>query len=289
MSDHVIVRRKLRSNFTVLDNELINDRRLSWKALGILTYLLHLPPNFRLRLTFLAAQRPTGRDATRSGLRELEAAGYLSISTERHPTGAFAATTWHVTDSPVMNTSESLTPRTGNPNAANPKTEHLNAENPEPRKPTLISTDVKQEFINNNTVEQPSDLIFPNVSIEETSRLKDLVLKAPLNVRQDILDELEAKRLGNKLKGGIMPLARYFVMNLEKFVLTDGLQVRAARQQENVILEIARHDQNKIQNEADSALALMTDAEFLTAYRNYPQHIRGRLEARRAFLLQSTH
>lgn len=40
MSDTVILRRKVTSNFTVLDNAIIQDKRLSWKALGLLVRLL---------------------------------------------------------------------------------------------------------------------------------------------------------------------------------------------------------------------------------------------------------
>lgn len=72
-----IVRSKPKFNFTVVPNDLTEDTRLSWKALGLLIYLLHLPPDFKLHLYNLSKLRPglNGRNSTRSGLKELEDCG----------------------------------------------------------------------------------------------------------------------------------------------------------------------------------------------------------------------
>lgn len=102
MDDTAIIRRRVRSNFTTLNNELIRDRRISWKALGILVFVLSLPDNWKLRLSHLSKEKEvgSGRDATRAGLRELEQAGYLCIQRERGECGKFVRTSWLVTDRP---------------------------------------------------------------------------------------------------------------------------------------------------------------------------------------------
>ncbi|MGP9808646.1 hypothetical protein ACT3TQ_09980 [Halomonas sp. AOP12-C2-37] len=102
MEDTAIIRRRVRSDFTTLNNDLIRDHRLSWKALGILVFVLHLPDNWQLRLSHLSKQREvgSGRDATRAGLKELQDAGYLYIQRERGECGKFIHTTWLVTDRP---------------------------------------------------------------------------------------------------------------------------------------------------------------------------------------------
>jgi len=43
----MIIRRKVNRNFTVVPNEPVNDTRLSFEALGLLTYLLSRPDNWR--------------------------------------------------------------------------------------------------------------------------------------------------------------------------------------------------------------------------------------------------
>lgn len=100
MGDTVIIRRTVRRDFTTLPNELIRDNRLSWAALGLLVYVLSLPNDFRLRLSHLAKQKTSGRDATRSAAKVLEGAGYLKIRQQRGYHGRFTQTTWEVTDTP---------------------------------------------------------------------------------------------------------------------------------------------------------------------------------------------
>jgi hypothetical protein len=74
----VKIRRQRRPNrYTVLDNKVIYDTRLSWRALGLLAYLLSKPDGWETDAQRLAALRKEGRDAVRSALNEIEAAGYL--------------------------------------------------------------------------------------------------------------------------------------------------------------------------------------------------------------------
>jgi hypothetical protein len=64
-------------DFTILDNVIIRDPSLSFKARGLLAYLLSMPDNWRTTADAIARNCLEGRDAIRSGLAELEAAGYL--------------------------------------------------------------------------------------------------------------------------------------------------------------------------------------------------------------------
>ena len=134
-SDTVIIRRTVRRNFTTLPNELIRDGRLSWAALGLLVYVLSLPDDFRLRLSHLAKQKASGREATRSAAKLLEEAGYLTIRRQRGQRGRFAQTTWEVTDTPEAAIDPEIPPRSGNPNTVKPDT-----VKPYPEKPTLLNT-----------------------------------------------------------------------------------------------------------------------------------------------------
>ena len=97
-----IVRRNPKTNFTILPNQLIEDTSISWKALGLLVYLLHLPPSFRLVLKNVVATRRkvNGMDSTRSGLKELQQSGYVTLVRERGPKGCYGRTFWYVSDAP---------------------------------------------------------------------------------------------------------------------------------------------------------------------------------------------
>lgn len=65
-------------HFTVLHNATLRDTRLTWKARGLLAYLLSLPDNWRVSSEHLRRVGPDGRDAVRTALTELEACGYLT-------------------------------------------------------------------------------------------------------------------------------------------------------------------------------------------------------------------
>ncbi len=63
--------------FTVLPNRIIEDRRLSWKARGLLIYLLSRPDNWECHTAHLAKIAPDGIHTVRSMLSELEDARYM--------------------------------------------------------------------------------------------------------------------------------------------------------------------------------------------------------------------
>lgn len=191
MGDTVIVRRRVESNFTTLPNELIRDNRLSWKAMGLLVYLLAHPANFRLNLVYLARQRPSGRDATRSALRELEAAGYVLIERSHDSRGRFSTTTWMVSQTPDFRPDP---PCSENPHTVNPAKENPKPESPASDKPTLISTEVEQELIRERT----TTTIPPFEPLKRPSGLADrdwasieaALVGLPVEVAQELLAEL---------------------------------------------------------------------------------------------------
>jgi len=86
----MIVRRRRVDRFTIVPNDVLRDVRLSWKARGLLAYLLSLPDDWRTSSDRLARLGPDGRDAVRSGLRELEELGYLTRRRSQSSTGRWS-------------------------------------------------------------------------------------------------------------------------------------------------------------------------------------------------------
>lgn len=76
-----------RDRFTTLPRPLINDASLSFKARGILVWLLDKPDDWRCDSEQIAEAGIEGRDAVRSALRELERAGYIRREKTRTSTG----------------------------------------------------------------------------------------------------------------------------------------------------------------------------------------------------------
>jgi hypothetical protein len=85
--------------FTVLPNALLQDRRLSYTARGLLADLLSRPDGWREDGRHMADTSPQGRIAVAKALRELAAFGYYRVERVRRPDGTFVSES-HVYDSP---------------------------------------------------------------------------------------------------------------------------------------------------------------------------------------------
>jgi len=119
---------KKTENFTILDNTGLRDNRLSWKAKGLLAYLLHLPDDWQVYIADLKNRSKDGRDATTSAINELIENNYISREQKKEK-GQFSGYEYFVYESPELNN------RSGSTVTENPKTVKQITENP-----TLLST-----------------------------------------------------------------------------------------------------------------------------------------------------
>lgn len=82
-----IVRTVKTASDTVLNNTAANDSRLSFKAVGIHTYLMTKPDDWQVYGSYLANTHTDGRDSVYAGLKELEKFGYLVRRVRRDECG----------------------------------------------------------------------------------------------------------------------------------------------------------------------------------------------------------
>src|SRR5262245_1826702 len=68
-----------KKHFVILRNAVVRDKRLSYRATGLLVELLSRPNNWVIDAKRIAASRPDGEGVTAilTALNELEAAGYI--------------------------------------------------------------------------------------------------------------------------------------------------------------------------------------------------------------------
>lgn len=97
----MIVRGPRPERYVVLDNDIVRNHALSFKARGILAYLLSMPDNWSCSSKHLASVGPDGRDAVRTGLLELQTAGYLVRERKQDKTTGRWSTITTVHDQPV--------------------------------------------------------------------------------------------------------------------------------------------------------------------------------------------
>lgn len=108
----IIRSKKPTEAFTVISNSIIGDHSLSWKARGLLIFLLSKPDHWTTSAAHLTNMGPDGRDSVRTGLQELEARGYLVRARRQDSRGRWSTVTWvydtpghrHPVDNPVGNT-----------------------------------------------------------------------------------------------------------------------------------------------------------------------------------------
>ncbi|BCU51793.1 hypothetical protein JCM2421_05650 [Staphylococcus auricularis] len=74
-------------NFVTVNKDFINDSNLSWKAKGILLYLLSKPDDWQIYETELVKHSIDGLSGVKSGIKELEETGYIQRNRKRDSKG----------------------------------------------------------------------------------------------------------------------------------------------------------------------------------------------------------
>jgi hypothetical protein len=96
-----IIRIEKRSNpFAIIDKRCLEDTSLSWRAKGMLAYLISRPDNWKVCVHHLVGVSEDGRDANYSILRELRDAGYVTKVESRDELGMITSTDYVVTEVP---------------------------------------------------------------------------------------------------------------------------------------------------------------------------------------------
>lgn len=105
------------NHFTVIENQVLRDERLSYKARGILIYILSHIDNWRISADDLADKSTDGRTAVLSGLEELRTLGYIITTRKQGADGKWT------TESVVFDTPQRL-PKSGFPTSVYPTSEN---------------------------------------------------------------------------------------------------------------------------------------------------------------------
>lgn len=137
-----IVRVEKVENYSVINNYFINDANLSWKAKGLLTYLLSKPNDWQVYVEHLKNISADGKESTASGIKELIEAGYIVRDTVRNDRGQLNGFNYVVYEHPANRYAivKEVLPETENPSPVNSETEN----------PALLNTDVNQILTEQN-------------------------------------------------------------------------------------------------------------------------------------------
>lgn len=158
-----IIRTKRTKNFTVLNNDLIRDSRLSFKARGLLQYMLSMPDDWKFYVSELAKHScKEGESAINTGLEELEELGYMRRIQRRESNGKFGAVDWEVFDEPAFS------PEVENPLAEKPTAGKPLADNRQLLNTNELSTNCTKD---NRSTDKSIDRVSVKQLEEDFSKL----------------------------------------------------------------------------------------------------------------------
>lgn len=90
-------------NYTVMSNYHFKDKKISWKAKGLISTMLSLPDDWDYSIKGLEAMSTDGNKAVRSGLKELEENGYLTRTAIRDEKGIIRDWDYTIYENPLEN------------------------------------------------------------------------------------------------------------------------------------------------------------------------------------------
>ena len=143
-----------RRGYTVLQNDMILDKRLSLKTKGLMAVILSRPDGWEFSVGGLSAFCGCGKDAIRGALKELETAGYLTRQQLHGEDGTFKGNVYVIQESSVHQKDEDVPlsdyPTTGSPSSEKsssekPSSEKPSSEKPSSENPTQRNKDLKKE------------------------------------------------------------------------------------------------------------------------------------------------
>jgi hypothetical protein len=122
--------------YAIVNLQPILNCNLSWKAKGILVYLLSRPDGWEVNLVDLTNRSIDGLASVKSGCKELKKAGHLKHAGTRKASGQFETVIWEVYEVPQVDNQLTDIPQVGVPEVGNqptvsPQVDFPQVENPQ--------------------------------------------------------------------------------------------------------------------------------------------------------------
>ncbi|EGQ3375399.1 conserved phage C-terminal domain-containing protein [Staphylococcus pseudintermedius] len=117
-------------NFVTVHKDFIHDSNISWKAKGILLYLLSRPDDWQIYETELEQHSTDGLSGLKSGIKELEEIGYIQRNRKRDKSGRLNGYEYLVYEQPhhirFSNVGKTVNGKTNNGKTVNGKSHTTN-------------------------------------------------------------------------------------------------------------------------------------------------------------------
>ena len=133
----IFLREKKERDYTVINNTILKDTRISWKAKGLFCYLLSLPKDWNICMNDLKNRAKDGIDGLKSAVKELKEYGYLIQKRNKDEKGRFLKTVYIIVENPQVENPQLLNTNIQNTNLKNTDIQNTKRENKQFTPPTL--------------------------------------------------------------------------------------------------------------------------------------------------------
>ncbi|EJA1884279.1 phage protein [Staphylococcus pseudintermedius] len=138
-------------NFVTVHKDFIHDSNISWKAKGILLYLLNRPDDWQIYETELEQHSTDGLSGLKSGIKELEEIGYIQRNRKRDESGRLNGYEYLVYEQPhhirFSNVGKTVNGKTNNGKTVNGKSHTTN------------NNSTNNDLTNNNNTNNDSNIL----------------------------------------------------------------------------------------------------------------------------------
>ena len=143
-----VIRVQKNSNYVVMSKVGLHDDRLSWKAKGLLAYMLSMPDNWTFYNEELMKHSPDGSSTFKAAMKELQECGYVVRRKKQDERGRFAGWETIVYEHPIENEEDHRqieNRRSENRRSENRQSENRQSEND----PLLNNKELNNNLLNN--------------------------------------------------------------------------------------------------------------------------------------------
>lgn len=220
-----VFRVEKKKGYTVMSNHHLHNKMLSFKAKGLLSFMLSLPENWNYTERGLSQFAKDGRDSIRAALSELEEQGYLERRQSRKEDGTLAEMEYVIYEQPqpreqeadkVMSEEQMQEDLAENPQVEtientdfSPWSENPSTDKPFTENPTILNTNIQSNnkqntvFLNNLSVKEVRDSLKQQIGYDDliATNDKDLVdniLQVTLEMRM-LAETMDTVRVGQEL------------------------------------------------------------------------------------------
>lgn len=166
------------TNYTVMSNHHLTDRDLSFKAKGLMSYMLSRPDDWDFTIAGLSRLNKDGRDAIGRIIQELESHGYLERIRRRQSKGTFGTMEYVLHEQPMPGNPALDNPALENPGQDNPVLDNPAQEKPAQENRPQLNTDrqntERKKNENKNTESSTTHLSNPDQSNTERMRVPEV-------------------------------------------------------------------------------------------------------------------